>query len=1051
MRWVRLLLIFGQIFSLAGRSLPIRHIESNIIPLGITQDREGLLWLATSEGIVRFDGLHYEVVRAAGGGIDIAVTPDGSVWLATGDGLVRYDRGSFTKELAGQGITALTVTPAGRLLAATENDLYLAVEPNKKPVRWSRVAGISVHARFLPDLEGNTWFGCGLYTCSWSDADVQAVAAGEDWSSHRLPSPINRADSNQSQVSWTSIVATPDHRIWGRNGPEIFVFANGRTVSHTVPVDTFQGVRPGFFLDRRGRLWIPGRQLHVVENGALEIFRPSGAPLQDVTAVFEDRRGTLWFGLAGKGLAALPDESTLQSWAEPEGIAGSVLDLAAHPRLGLMAATNAGAYVLDAAQQRWRALPAPGNRTALRSAAADAAGAILTLPYSGGLFRSAAPFLSARELPLPGALNRKRMRHLVLDPHGALWIASIDGLYRIGPAENILRVPLPQGAAYASDMSAGPDGRLWVGYQGGVARCADDNCTQAIALGDGLLDPKIRTIAPGSGEVWVGYRPSIGFSRFQQKPGGWQVTHFNPQDGYGPSDTHFLRRDRRGWIWRGSTDGVYVCDGKHTQPEDWLHLTFGDGVNASYANMYGFLEQADGGIWIGTQKGVVRLHPGDDWFQPAPPRVSSIPQSMRVRQDLEIHLSQPGLPPFQSRLFRYRLWPIDDRWRFSSDGTVRYSRLRAGAYRFEVAPGHGGAATAYGFTVEGQPWMPAPVWILLALAVAVGLTGVLLRRRHSLQKIRTADIYWQEKRRFLEERAAAETTGAPAEDWSGRLLDDRFLLETRLAAGGFAAVYRATDRANHDEPVAVKLLHPLCDNEEWRRHRFLEEVRALQKLHDAGVVEIRHAGEAAPDRPYLVMELIEGITLRALLREGRMEFGRAARLLRQMGSALAASHRANILHRDLKPENVMICAAGLPSEHIKLIDFGIASIVEEQSREHTTKLAGSPGYLAPERWVGLASCKSDIYSMAAIAAEMLAGVTVAELGFCAGDPQSFRRRLEALRPEIPQIVIGLLVAALDYDPAARPGNAELFATALSNNLRLGTPGTPGRTPVSNHQ
>ena len=138
-------------------------------------------------------------------------------------------------------------------------------------------------------------------------------------------------------------------------------------------------------------------------------------------------------------------------------------------------------------------------------------------------------------------------------------------------------------------------------------------------------------------------------------------------------DTHFLRRDRRGWIWRGSADGVYVCDGQHTAPEDWLHLTFGDGVNASYANMYGFLEQADGAIWIGTQKGVVRLRPGDEWFRPASPRVSPIPGSMRARQDLEeIHLSQPGLPPFQSRLFRYRLLPIDVNWRFSSDGTVRY-------------------------------------------------------------------------------------------------------------------------------------------------------------------------------------------------------------------------------------------------------------------------------------------------------------------------------------------------------------------------------------------
>ena len=88
--------------------------------------------------------------------------------------------------------------------------------------------------------------------------------------------------------------------------------------------------------------------------------------------------------------------------------------------------------------------------------------------------------------------------------------------------------------------------------------------------------------------------------------------------------------------------------------------------------------------------------------------------------------------------------------------------------------------------------------------------------------------------------------------------------------------------------------------------------------------------------------------------------------------------------------------------------------------------------------------------MAAMAAEMLAGVTVAELGFCAGDPQSFRRRIEALRPAIPQAVIGLLVAAMAYDPEARPHNAELFASDLSHSL-LDTTGTPGRNQVSNHK
>ena len=124
-------------------------------------------------------------------------------------------------------------------------------------------------------------------------------------------------------------------------------------------------------------------------------------------------------------------------------------------------------------------------------------------------------------------------------------------------------------------------------------------------------------------------------------------------------------------------------------------------------------------------------------------------------------------------------------------------------------------------------------------------------------------------------------------------------------------------------------------------------------------------------------------------------------------------------------------------------------MVEEQTREHTTKLAGT-GYLAPERWVGLASCKSDIYSLAAIAAEMLAGVGVAERGFCAGDPQMFRRRIEERRPAIPQTVIDLLASGLAYDPEVRPAMREMFARDISNGLR-DTSGTSDRDRVSNHK
>src|SRR5439155_17609808 len=140
-----------------------------------------------------------------------------------------------------------------------------------------------------------------------------------------------------------------------------------------------------FLLDRRGRLWIPSRKLHVVENGALREFTAAGAPLDDVTAVFQDRRGTLWFGLAGRGLAALPDESALESWFEQEGISGSVVDLKTHPNLGVVAASDTGAYVFQPRSNRWQMLWQRREPIALRSIAPGTGGALLSLPHGAGL------------------------------------------------------------------------------------------------------------------------------------------------------------------------------------------------------------------------------------------------------------------------------------------------------------------------------------------------------------------------------------------------------------------------------------------------------------------------------------------------------------------------------------------------------------------------------------------------------------------------------------------------------------------------------------------
>jgi len=88
------------------------------------------------------------------------------------------------------------------------------------------------------------------------------------------------------------------------------------------------------------------------------------------------------------------------------------------------------------------------------------------------------------------------------------------------------------------------------------------------------------------------------FSRLRRSGGSWSVTQFLAKAGYGPVDTMFLKRDSRGWIWRGASDGVHVCDGRHVAPADWIHLHPGNGLTPNETGQYGFREDRDGSIWI---------------------------------------------------------------------------------------------------------------------------------------------------------------------------------------------------------------------------------------------------------------------------------------------------------------------------------------------------------------------------------------------------------------------------------------------------------------------
>ncbi|SDM70422.1 serine/threonine protein kinase [Nocardioides szechwanensis] len=278
----------------------------------------------------------------------------------------------------------------------------------------------------------------------------------------------------------------------------------------------------------------------------------------------------------------------------------------------------------------------------------------------------------------------------------------------------------------------------------------------------------------------------------------------------------------------------------------------------------------------------------------------------------------------------------------------------------------------------------------------------------------------------------------------GRLLDGRYLMGPRIARGGMASVYEATD-TRLERTVAVKIMHAgLGDDDEFAA-RFVREARAAARLSHPNVVAVYDQGDEH-GTVFLAMELVSGHTLRdTITKESPMSPLRALALLEPVLSALASAHRAGLIHRDVKPENVLIADDG----RIKVADFGLAKAVSADTQHTATKgvLIGTVSYLAPELVVdGKADARADVYAAGVLLYELLTGkkphegespIQVAYKHVHHDVPPP-----SELVPHIPPYVDALVARATAREPGLRPADAAVLlhqvhrvSHALANGVR----------------
>jgi len=745
----------------AFQSVPEGLGLSTATVTSLVQDRDGFLWIGTQAGLFRYDGstvtrFGEEQWLRSSYITQLLISPRGELWVATHLGVWRYTGGKFTELSLG---STAKMSRSGRQVLAVDSDNQVFVATDKGVLR--------MNAGDPKDNEVIATNGPVDAICRGTDDGAIAAWSENVGKIERRGHAIEALPEKLTDDMYALLVGA-NNTIWARTEKH-FSRWDG-TAQHWVAEDAkLPGANDFGYptMDREGEILLPTAEgLYRRENGKWEVSGlKQGMASNAVSAAIEDRDGAIWVGYVGAGIDRWPGRSEWIGWSNSEGLPdGVVWSVLRDGSKRVWVGTNSGLSMWDPQAHKWRTWR-DGDGLAVGAiyrlvVAGDES--LWALSTSGGLTRIDLKTLKFEPIKLSSPTSTGYLG-LAGSPDGSVWASGRGFVGRFETSSHrteFTSVEIPKDAVYATALlSFGKDGTLWTAGHTGVMRF-DGKMWRHVGQEDGLRMKAIGTLwAASKNEAWVTYMEAKGATRIRlDEDGHVEVRQYGVSDGLPSNSLSLVLSDQEGNIWLGGDHGISVvqANGKLTNYDRDSGLLWND------VSSGGFYQDVDGGIFIGTSRGLSYRRPNAKVPETRVPDTILTAVSFAGKESLRedqprvdykngTFAAQFAAPIFENAAelrCRYQLQGLEKETVETRLREVRYTALPAGKYTFQVSCGSlasgWGTPARYSFVILPPWWLR---WWSLSLA---GLLAILLLRW--VVAIRTRAL--EKDRQRLEEAVA---------------------------------------------------------------------------------------------------------------------------------------------------------------------------------------------------------------------------------------------------------------------------------------------------------